>query len=48
VAALRAALDPARLDHAWKQGRSLSLERAIAEALQVADTLTEDRAPAYP
>jgi hypothetical protein len=44
----RAALDPVRLDHAWKQRRSLWLERAIGEALLVADTLTEDRAPAYP
>jgi tetratricopeptide (TPR) repeat protein len=48
VAALRAALDPARLDHAWKQGRSLSLESAIAEAVQVGGALTEDRAPAHP
>jgi predicted ATPase/transcriptional regulator with XRE-family HTH domain len=48
LTAVRAALDPIELDHAWKEGRSLSLERAIAEAFLVAEALTDDRAPASP
>ena len=34
VAALRAALDPARLDEAWAAGNALDMDQAIADALQ--------------
>ena len=34
VAALRAALDPARLDEAWAAGNALDMDQAIADALR--------------